>query len=1539
MQPEEPKAKPEHKPRKGLRIVAWVLVGLLALILLLIGSLYIPGVLNAVASKVLPMVEEASGLRISTGDIRLRFPLKLSVEDALVLDMKANGDTMVAARSASLSVNPLGLLKGDISVTDAEVRNAAYRMGGADSLYIAADIDSVGAAASIALNFSKIDVGHADLDGARILLLMGPDTTATPEDTTATSPMRITAGPISLRNIDYRMSMATTNDTIAARIADARLSAGDLLVADTIDIFARSLTLDVDSALYGQRGAVPVAGLDLNWLTLSEAKARVDSFAMHGMDMRVPIRYFNIGQVAGMPLKASGVYSMTENDLSVSDFRVLLNERTKLRANAFMGLDSVAAPVRLDVAAEVYPAVVGKALPAFAPMIAPLPADRPLTLRAWAAGTMDSLRVDTLQAILPGVFSLKGSGRAENLSDFKKLIADVELDGSLVNAAPFKDLVPAGIKLPPLTLKGRAKARGEVYDADLTARTGAGRLALDGRVNARAEGYDVSLMADSFPVAAFMPDLGIGAVTARLDAKGRSFNPLRPGSEATVDAEVTDLGFRGKRLGGVSLLAALKDGRLDATLDSRAAPAALDLKLSAGLAPMEVSWQLAGNIRRVDLLALGLSDSIFSASGRLRSEGFAALSLDTINARATLLDADLRYGSATNLRLDSLDLLADAGQTTAVSLGNNTIHLNFAAESPLMKLADSFGEAATEATAMIEQRQLHVDTLMATLPRFNLSLDAGPGNPAEAFLAPSGISFRNARLTAARDSTLHASALVENIAVGESMRLDTVRASLRTFGDALGLDVNLNNRPGTLDEFARVTLKGRIQDNSGTFFLDQENLEGETGYRLGFNAVVGDSLLALRLTPVNPVIAYKDWTINRDNFIALNPYTYHVHANLDARGDDSRIQLLTTEHNDSDSIPSANDIKLKISDIHIQDWLKLNPFAPPIAGDVNVDLTLSYDDQDVNGKGTASIVGLTYGKKPVGTFDLGLDVNTDYHGKIHAAADLDVNSRKAMTMTGALNDTAARSPLDMVLKVTQFPLEIANPFLPPEYAALSGALNGSMDVTGTFNAMKLNGDVRFDTARIDVKMLGSSFTLDTTAIPVDSNFVRFNEFRIFGSNSNPLRVNGNVDLRRFANPLIDLNLAAKNMQIVKSKKAKGVDLYGRGFIDADVDVKGSLSFLSVDADLAILPQTNLTYQVSDARAVVGLQEDTDIVRFVNFADTSAVVRADSVMPTGMLMVLNANVDVRQGAQFTVDLSADGKNRAQLRAHGILDYSMNPTQPDGRLTGRLTIDGGFFRYSLPVISEKLFTFNQGSYVAFNGPILNPTLHVSAYDEIRANVTRQGENSRLIDFKVSLAVTGTLEQMDVAFDLSTDADISVQNELQSMSQTQRANQAMNLLLYGVYTGQGTTGNANLSGNALYGFLTSQLNTWAANTIKGVDISFGLDQYDRTRNGQTQTATQYSYKVSKSLFNDRFKIVVGGNYSTDADAEENFAQNLISDISFEYMLNDSGSMYVRLFRHTGFESILEGEVTQTGVGFVVKRRIRRLGDIFNFIKAAKQ
>ena len=47
----------------------------------------------------------------------------------------------------------------------------------------------------------------------------------------------------------------------------------------------------------------------------------------------------------------------------------------------------------------------------------------------------------------------------------------------------------------------------------------------------------------------------------------------------------------------------------------------------------------------------------------------------------------------------------------------------------------------------------------------------------------------------------------------------------------------------------------------------------------------------------------------------------------------------------------------------------------------------------------------------------------------------------------------------------------------------------------------------------------------------------------------------------------------------------------------------------------------------------------------------------------------------------------------------------------------------------------------------------------------------------------------------------------------------------------------------------------------------------------------------------------------------------------------------MYIKIFRHNDYESILEGEITQTGVGFVVRKKLSNLLDLFRFSNRKKK
>ena len=209
---------------------------------------------------------------------------------------------------------------------------------------------------------------------------------------------------------------------------------------------------------------------------------------------------------------------------------------------------------------------------------------------------------------------------------------------------------------------------------------------------------------------------------------------------------------------------------------------------------------------------------------------------------------------------------------------------------------------------------------------------------------------------------------------------------------------------------------------------------------------------------------------------------------------------------------------------------------------------------------------------------------------------------------------------------------------------------------------------------------------------------------------------------------------------------------------------------------------------------------------------------------------------------------------------------------------------------------------------------------------------GNGSRLVDFDIKAALKNSLSNMDLKFDLEAKNDAAIESELQTMTEAQRSQAAINLLLYNSYSGSKTTGDFNTT-NALFSFLQSQINSWAANNLKGIDVSFGINQYATGERAKTQTS--YSYRLSKSLFGDRFKIAVGGEYSTEASSEQNFSDNLISDISFEYLLNPTGTRYLRLFRHKGIESVLEGQITVTGLSFVMKHKIGSFGDLFQWLK----
>lgn len=1557
--------------RIPLKIVFWLIVALL----LIPVALYIPPVQTAVKNLACGIVKDKTGMDINIERLRLRYPLDISLTGVSVVE--ASGDTMVNAREVVADVKLLPLLSLDVKLRKLLLEDGYYRFVSPDSSMVmklrarrlVADDRS-----SMNIARSEININRATLEGVDVSLFMDVwRQKPTPVDSTST-PFLIRISDMEAKDVKFAMSMLPVIDTLTVAAGDMRLRDG-VIDLRTNNITARSLSLDggdfayisptpeyiashpapVDTVsppsppmtiradsinvehlrgVYALKGAKPLPGFDANYISVSDVGLTMRDFYNRAVELRLPITRLTAKERCGLFVtEGRGTVSLDESGIELEGLRIL-TPWSNLEATAGIPFALMEmkpeAPVNVKAIASIGMPDVEVFMPSLREYLVKLPGRTPLTAKLNINGHLENLDVQSFDAAMSGIFSLRASGTVRNALIPARLAAQLELDGELISPAVVTAFTgPLGVDVPPLKISGNVGANNSDYTADVDLITPSGSVVADGHVSLNSERYEANISVDHLNVAAFMPDLGVGSVTASLRAFGAGFNPLKSGADTDISLCLDEIYYNSYPLRDLSLQAILRDGYYHLEIDSPNEAVNVEAILDGNIS--DDDYTVAGDVRlyRLDMKSLGLSPdemtvrADLSMDARLRPERWlydADMTLRRVEYSSSGTDISLPEGITAHLEAKE--------QSVEVTLDGDRVHVSFDSPEGLESVMTGFMASADTISSQIERRYLDMQTLQKVLPPFTLRGGASGSGMMSQLLSSSGLSMDTVHFRLDNDSILRGGASVLAMNSG-GLQFDTITLGLKERGSLLDYKLHLGERPGTMDEFANVNLNGYLGSNRLSAYLVQRNLQNETGYRLGFTAAVADSTVNLHFTPLKARIAYLPWSFNHDNYISYDFSAMRMQANLRAASKESSV-LLQTQQN----AEGKEELYLNIANLKIQDFLNMRMDAPPVKGSVNSDMRLHYNGKALIGRGTFGVNDLCYDNVRVGDFDFTLSAGSNFNDKMGGRLGLKINNKEAMVLLGALSAGAdGLQPDRMRLQLTEFPLSVANAFLGSDVMQLGGALNGDLKLTGSMGSPKLNGSIACDSVRMYIPMMGSSLKLYDDSISVADNLLTLNDVKIYGANSNPLTITGSVDARKFSDIRLDFAADASNFQLINNDRRAKSEIYGKIFLNLAAKAKGPMKHFDVNANLSVLNNTDVYYTISSAASQYAEAVSSDVVKFVNFNDTTRVVRADSVAPSIMSMRVNAAVNINSGAHACVNLSNNGVYKVTLTPSGSLSYYQN-YMGDMSLNGQIKLGEGLVRYGFPVLGDKTFNFNPQSYVQFNGNVMNPSFDIAATDKIKGGVTTSGGNSRMVNFLVELSATGTLSAPKVQFDLSTDDDISLQNELTSMSADQRSMQAMNLLITGRYEGNGMkSSNGNFVTGQLYGFLASTLNSWAAQTIRGVDLSFGIDQYASGSGGAKTTATSYSYQVSKSLFNNKFKIVVGGNYTADVNADENFAENLLSDVSFEYTLKQTNNltMLLKLYRHTGFESILEGEVTSTGVGFEMRRRLSTLKSLF--------
>ena len=1530
-------------------LVAW-LVGLpIGLFLLLATLLYIPPIQQFLVNRVAAGLSESLGMRITVERVRLAFPLDLVAERVLATEQQ---DTLLAVRSLRFSIPVRPLLEGRADVDGFRLFEA--KVNSKELLpdtYVRGTVGELTASLhGVEWRRERIVLDEAHLSHAHLMVALSD--TAAVDTTPSTGKWLIRARELEIEHSDVQLSLPGDSMRLRLAMQRAELVEGHFDTGRNYYAFQRFL-LKEGAIRYATRplGQLPPRGNaaytkqgPLPWDTLKTAGGPINPALIDATHITLRIDTLSYDASGTLRLHLAGLTLREQCGLYIREMRAgvyldslrlhlanahLLTPHTRIDAQVDLPFKALESRSEGLANAEINARVGKEDIRCLArgfvdPAWVRLLPEADLTLQTSLAANMHLVELRKLEASWPGILAVEAYGSVQEPMDESRsgqLVYDVRVD----RFAPLRGFLPkdvaAMVDVPRSTnLRGKVNFNGDDIRLQTLATALRGQLQLRAQVGLRSEQYAVDLESKGFPIGSFLPTMGLGPLTAQIQADGRGFDPLQKSARLQADANVRALRYTDWQLGGIDLQARMAGGALEASLNAANDIVRGKTTLTASLGP-QIRLQMDGSFEQIDLQRLGgLKDTLLLGAD-LHVDAYTDKALTDYGVRAGL---EHIFFLTKDRGIPAKDILLDFAtnrDTTTLLASAGDLYIDMAAQGNLDKLMNAANRLSETLTAQINRKSIDTEELKAHLPVVQLNMNVGKGNPVSNLMKYMGYTFGTLHADIATDPTMGLNGILRVGALrNQSLLLDTIDVVVRQDTTGLVVDGRVKNYSKRNPTKFEALLNGYVtrEDASVGFkFLDNE---GDTGVDVGVKAELLPNGVGFQLFPERPILAYRNFRINGDNYLYLGR-DRTITADIDLVADDGTALSLYSQPDST-----ANDITLSMQHVNLGELSNVMPYLPQLSGKLGGDIHLIDDHESLKAMASIQAQGLTYEGAELGNIGLEAIYLPKEGGEHHFDAFVSSDEAEVMSLGGIYYDRD-EGYFDGNAELLDFPLRMLNGFLAGTDMAMDGRALGSLTVKGPLSKPKLGGELSFDSAHFFSPVYGFNFNLDPQPVRIDEGKMQLEDFRLTSSQSkNPLLINGTLNMADLSNISMNFNMKARNFELINAKRSQQSLVYGKVYADFQGQVRGNLNQMIVRGSLDVLDRTNMTYILKDSPLTV---EDrlSDLVQFVDFTDTIPQ-EEEIVMPSTIDLTLG--ISVSDAARFHCNLSEDGNNYVDLEGGGNLTMRMTE-QGDLRLTGRFTMEQGEMKYSLPIIPLKTFKIQQGSYVEFTGDILNPTLNLAATERVKATVT-ENDQPRSVAFDVGVDISGSLEKMGLEFTIEAPEDLAMQNKLTSMTIDQRGKSAVAMLATGMFLDDESLtsgGNGFKASNALTAFLQSEIQNIAGNALKSIDLSIGME------NGTSSTGsttTDYSFQFAKRFYNNRISVIVGGKVSTGADAT-NSAESFIDNVTVEYRLDKSATRYVRAFYDRGTQDPFEGQLMKTGAGLVLRRKTDRLGELFIF------
>lgn len=1322
------------------------------------------------------------------------------------------------------------------------------------------------------------------------------------------------------------------------------------------------LLLDDVKVAYNNTAIAPTrSGMDFNHLNFAKLNLDVRNFKMENNGFAGSVKSAEIQEARGLNVQKFNtdfVYAEKEaylKNLYLQTPKTILRDEVVLNYNSIEQLSSNLGAVKIS--ADIRDSKIG-----FSDILNLAPTLRntapfnkypnaTLNVNAFIRGTVNDLSIQNLKVSGLDKLRVLASGKIKNAMNPDQLYYDLNVaelstaSKTIYNLVP-KNTIPNNITLPSfMTIRGTAKGSTQIFDTNLRLTSTLGNAAVIAKADIRRknrETFDVKANLQSLQIGKIIQNKDLGSITAQINAKGQGFDPKI--MTANLSGDVQSATYNEYTYQTMNLKGKINRGAYDIDLNSKDPNANLHLAAS-GVFNDNPTVKVNGKINKLDLNKLGFYSSPMIIAGGIDGD-FKNLDPDNLNGYLNLQDFAI---SDTKEVYPLQEIKLNAVSTADSTLIKFNSQIADVELNGKYKLTQIFGALSQTVNQYYQFQKSGKAQKIDAGQFFTINASIKNDDLIRKFV-PDLKSFETINITGnynADSQIIELDAEIPQVLYGTNS-LENTSLKIANQNQALQYDLSVAALKSESFALNKVNINGDVANNIINYNITTKDDKDATQFLIAGNAKSMNDITEISLNPNGLKLNYMDWTVAENNKIQI--FSQGIVAD-NFRLSNSGAEISLQSETNSPSSPlnvSLKDFKIEtITEIIKKDSLLAK-------GTINGTAQLRDLTKNMTFTSDIDVTDLFVFGSPVGNLDI--KVNNQSANLLNADIALSGNNNDVKILG---NYNTSSSSFDLNLNMNQLQMKTLQGFTANTITNTEGNLSGDLKITGTTTAPKILGDVKMNNVGLMIAQTGSDFRNINDKIGFTNRGIEFDNFKINDKDGNSLKIDGQVLTQTYRDFAFNLDIDAKDFKVVNSEKSNDALMYGILSIDAALQVRGNLDLPKVDGRLAVSDDTDFTFVLPQSSP--SLQERDGIVEFIDQDQVALnkTIKADSIDSQSPIKGMDVNVNIELSKEAKMSIIIDKANGDFVKLQGEADLT-GGIDPSGKTTlvGVYQVEKGSYEMSVSVLKRK-FDIQKGSTITWTGEPTTANLDITAIYKTQTApidlVEQQVDQNELnqfkqrIPFNTLLILKGELLKPVISFDITTDeknnavssaVTETVEGKLAQLREDENEmnKQVFALLLLNRFIGENPfESNSGLSAETMARqsvskILSQQINNLASDLIKGVDLNFDLESTEDYSTGQQNTRTDLNVDISKKLLNDRLKVSVGSNFGVEGEARQNEnTTNIAGDVTIDYALSKDGRYTLRAYRKNEYQVALQGQIVETGLGFVITLDYDKFRDIF--------